>query len=599
LPLLQLVVDEAHCIATWGHDFRPDFLEIARLLPAGTGGNALPVHALTATATTQVQQEITTALRMGMGGRSVFTYTGSFVRDNLVFRVYRVARRAERDQLALTLVHQIVRHPDQGGAGIVYVATRRTAVQFARLLRDQNIAAQAYHGGLPTPERHQIQERFMQGELEVVVATNAFGMGVDKAAIRFVLHYDHPASLEAYIQEAGRAGRDGAPAYAVVLAHQQTQRTSRFIARQGMPQAEMIARYRDALVQAPTMGSTTIQLDDGALLGHLDDLAVLAALEPTQARVLLFAFEEAQLVERGADCTLEATILLNQEPAVIVSTLDDASERSLVAALFAAIGATTGRQYAYHAAEYVRVTSHDPRALEPLLVRLAERDLLLYRPYRRGITVYLTPALSDDSNLQVIEQRFAARYTRFEERLQTMLDYLQLRPMQGNCRSAFLVQYLTGQTNSPRCGQCDLCRPTDEHLPWDAGARLYGEPFQVDIRLAILGAVRDHNGWFGRWTLVKMLLGVPQTRFQGTVRPLSPTARTSEHFGILEGTGVDAERVYRTLEVLVEGGYLEWSERTHRMTGTPYTAIAMTRQGHDALAGGIALPPIQGAEGDT
>jgi Lhr-like helicase len=167
LPLVQLVVDEAHCISTWGHDFRPDFLEIASLLPKGQGGSSLPVHALTATATQQVQQEITTILgmgRSGSGGRDLSLRTGDFVRDNLIFRVYSVAKREERDTLALGIVHQLVHDEVHGGAGIVYVATRKAATQFARLLRNRNIAAQAYHGGMPTPERHQIQEQFMQGE---------------------------------------------------------------------------------------------------------------------------------------------------------------------------------------------------------------------------------------------------------------------------------------------------------------------------------------------------------------------------------------------------------------------------------------------------
>jgi ATP-dependent DNA helicase RecQ len=233
LPLIQLVVDEAHCISTWGHDFRPDFLDIARLLPTGPDGSKLPVHALTATATKQVQDEIKATLGMGdsgTAGRELMVRIGDFVRDNLVFRVYHVAKREERDARTVSIVQQLVRDQERGGAGIVYVATRKAATQLARLLRDRNITAQAYHGGLPTPERHQIQERFMQGELDVVVATNAFGMGVDKAEIRFVLHYDHPSSLEAYAQEAGRAGRDGEEAYAILLQHRQTQRTERFIA---------------------------------------------------------------------------------------------------------------------------------------------------------------------------------------------------------------------------------------------------------------------------------------------------------------------------------------------------------------------------------
>src|SRR5207249_3732596 len=324
----QLVVDEAHCISTWGHDFRPDFLGITRLLPAGQDGARLPVHALTATATKQVQGGIAATLGMGRtAGRELVTRTGDFVRDNLVFRVYHVSRREERDSLALGIVQQLVRNQERGGSGIVYVATRKAATQLARLLRDRNIAAQAYHGGLPTPERHQIQEQFMQGELDVVVATNAFGMGVDKAEIRFVLHYDHPASLEAYAQEVGRAGRDGREAYAILLEHAQTLSTTRFIAQQGMPRAQVLEAYRQALQYADQELPSAVRLDDGTLLCDPD---ALAEIERTQARVLLFAFEEAGLVQRGADCTLEATVMLNQTPDTILSSISnimDASER--------------------------------------------------------------------------------------------------------------------------------------------------------------------------------------------------------------------------------------------------------------------------------
>jgi len=292
LPLIQLVVDEAHCISTWGHDFRPDFLEIARLLPTGSDGSKLPVHALTATATKQVQEEIKATLGMGdsgTAGRELVVRTGDFVRDNLVFRVYHVSKREERDTLALGIVQQLVRDQVRGGAGIVYVATRKTATQLARLLRDRNITAQAYHGGLPTPERHQIQEHFMQGELDVVVATNAFGMGVDKAEIRFVLHYDHPASLEAYAQEAGRAGRDGKEAYAILLQHPQTQRTTRFIAQQGIPSAKVLDAYRQALLSADEVLPSAVRLADGSLLCDPDVLADLAGVERTTARVFLFS----------------------------------------------------------------------------------------------------------------------------------------------------------------------------------------------------------------------------------------------------------------------------------------------------------------------
>jgi RecQ family ATP-dependent DNA helicase len=600
LPLIQLVVDEAHCISTWGHDFRPDFLDIARLLPTGPDGSKLPVHALTATATKQVQEEIKATLGMGesgTAGRELVVRTGDFVRDNLVFRVYHVSNREERDTLTLGIVQQLVRDQVRGGTGIVYVATRKAATQLARLLRDRNITAQAYHGGLPTPERHQIQERFMQGELDVVVATNAFGMGVDKAEIRFVLHYDHPTSLEAYAQEAGRAGRDGKEAYAILLQHRQTQRTERFIAQQGIPNAKVLEAYRQALLSADDVLPTAVRLPDGSLLCNPDVLAELAAIEPTQARVLLFSFEEAGLVQRGADCTLEATILLNQSLDTILESLAHEAEREAVVRLFSAIGAKLDKQAIYHAARVYRETRLDPRMIDPLLTRLAERDLLLYRPYSRGMTLKLEVALSEQTNLVAIEQRFADRYQRFEERLQKMLDYIYLSRGQNHCRSAYLVNYLTGTTSATPCGKCDLCSPTSENLPWRPDLFVAAEPMKIDPRLVILGAVKDHNNIFGRWTIEKMALGIPKTTFQGKDRPLSPMARSSDHFGELEGTGIKDDHVRRALDALIESGYLQLVERSFRDSGDTYQAVQITQKGRDALAGGVDLPALQDAEG--
>jgi ATP-dependent DNA helicase RecQ len=586
LPLVQLVVDEAHCVATWGHDFRPDFLDIARLLPAPGPACRPPVHALTATATRQVQQEVTAALGMGEG-RELAHYAGDFVRDNLVFRVHRVDRREERDALAVGIVSQLVNNQERGGAGIVYVATRRDAVQLARLLRDRNLAAHAYHGGMPTPERHQVQERFMQGDLDVVVATSAFGMGVDKQEIRFVLHYDHPASLEAYVQEAGRAGRDGREAYAILLSHPQAQRTHRYIAAQGVPDPAVIRDFARTF-QSPA-GPETARLPDGALLCEPDHLARAANVEPTLARVLLFAFEEAGLARRGPDCTLEATLLFNHPPHTLLSSITDPAERALAAALLTFLGAAADRQVTYHADDFHRATGHDPRRVDPLLNRLAAQEQLIYRPYSRGLTVRALPELEEEPRLAAIEERFADRYRRFEERLQAMLDYIRLRPGQGRCRSAHLVNYLTGRQDTVPCGKCDLCSPTNESLAYDPGLRHYGQPAGVDVRLAVLEAVRDHD-CFGRWTLERMLLGIPQTTYQGQTRRLPPTALTSDHFGELQAAGVKPEQLRSAVDVLLEAGFLHLCERNFHGGGQTYQALALSPRGRDALAGGEDLP---------
>jgi hypothetical protein len=413
-------------------------------------------------------------------------------------------------------------------------------------------------------------------------------MGVDKQEIRFVLHYDHPSSLEAYVQEAGRAGRDGREAYAVLLSHPQAQRTHRFIAGQGVPDPAVIRDFAAALQAAGQPG--TVRLADGALLCEPDHLARAADVEPTLARVLLYAFEEAGLAERGPDCTLEASILFNQAPGDILAGLADSGERDLAGALFAVLGAAADRLVTYRADGFHRRTGLDPRPVDPLLNRLAGQERLIYRPYSRGMTIRATPGLQEDGRLAAIEARFADRYRRFEERLQAMLEFIRLRPGQGRCRSSHLVNYLTGRQDTAPCGKCDLCSPTSASLPWDPGVRLYGPPPAVDVRQAVLEAVRDHDGWFGRWTLERMLLGIPQTSYQGQTQRLPPTALASDHFTALQASGVTPEQVHRTVDVLVEGGFLQLRERRFRDGGQSYLALALGERGRDALAGGEELP---------
>ena len=265
--------------------------------------------------------------------------------------------------------------------------------------------------------------------------------------------------------------------------------------------------------------------------------------------------------------------------------------------LFSAIGARLDKQANYQAARVYRETKLDPRMIDPLLTRLAERDLLLYRPYSRGMTLRFEEALAEQTNLVAIEQRFADRYQRFEERLQNMLDYIYLSRGQNHCRSAYLVNYLTGTTSATPCGKCDLCSPTSENLPWRPDLFVAAEPMKIDPRLVILGAVKDHNNIFGRWTIEKMVLGIPQTTFQVSVSKLSPTARSSDHFGELEGTGIKEDHVRRALDALIEGGYLEAVERPLWNKDGTYEAVKMTQRGRDALAGGVDLPALQDTAG--
>ncbi|HYO91723.1 MAG TPA: RecQ family ATP-dependent DNA helicase, partial [Pyrinomonadaceae bacterium] len=592
LPIVQLVIDEAHCISTWGHDFRPDFLEITSLLPA-TG--QVPIQALTATATTSVRAEIKGALQLGNRGLPLATLVGDFRRDNLVFRVFQTQSGAERDALAVSLTAQIAGDAERGGSGIIYVATRREAERLAGLLRVRNIAAQPYHAGLPTPTRHHIQELFMQGEIQVVVATNAFGMGVDKQEIRFVLHYDHPSSVEAYVQESGRAGRDGREAYAILLYSKRTRSTHRFLARQGVPSPDEIREVATRILNPEFDGA--LRQSDGTVHTSMESLVEELGLEDSKLRVIIHALEENEILKRGDDFALEATVLLNHPAAEIVQELTG-EDRELFEALAAAFDFAVDTRSYYHSLRFVRETRHDPSAVDRLLHRLALKGALIYRSFARGSSFSPGERASDKRAVSEAVGQFQARLAQFSSRLGDIIRYAELSSDRGLCRAGFLVNYLTCEGDAPnssratgRCGKCDLCAPAYP-VPWSQAAVIAPEPLQVEPTVAVLEAVRDHEAQSSIHTLIKMLLGQAFGTAGGQQYSLSAYARNSEHFGVLRGK-LTQEKLKHYFDSLVGGGYLSVVER-QRTDGGVYQALRLTDRGRDVLAGAIPAPGNEG-----
>jgi ATP-dependent DNA helicase RecQ len=293
-----LAVDEAHCVSSWGHDFRPDYLRLGAFAEglAGSTGTRPPILALTATGSRPVREEIVERLRM----QDVVILTHGYDRPNIGLAV---VRHAEEDTKAAAVLDDVVRLPRPG---LLYVATRKATEEYAAALAERGVGAEPYHGGLPAKRRRELSSAFREGDIDVVVATSAFGMGIDKADVRFVLHAAPPESVDEYYQEIGRAGRDGEPADAVLHYRSEDLALRRFFAS-AVPKRGDLTRLLDAFGETSALpaaakaaglsarrgtalanlleeaGAVRIEDDRVTVLGGADD-PVGAALEAADAR---------------------------------------------------------------------------------------------------------------------------------------------------------------------------------------------------------------------------------------------------------------------------------------------------------------------------
>lgn len=437
MPLNLIAVDEAHCISQWGYDFRPPYLKIANIRELCA--KPTPILALTATATPEVVLDIQDKLAFGKTG---CVLQKSFARQNLAY----VVRPAEGKIAQLINILKKV-----NGSAVVYVRNRRKCKEIAYELRRQKISATYYHAGLDMEERSKRQEAWISGQTRVVVATNAFGMGIDKADVRTVVHLDLPDSLEAYFQEAGRAGRDGKKAYAVLLYHSKDKERLKRNYELAFPTLEDIRRVYRAL-------GSYFQLATGSGLGQSYDFDIVEFSSTYQFEVyevynVLKVLEQASwiLVTEAVYVAAELSIRVNKDTLYDYQLKHPAMDHILKFILRSYQGAFANavKIRENSLAKFLKISTAQ---LRQSLLKMHKEGIVYYTPAKNKPQIIFLQERVRTEQLSIDLKAYKTRQKKHLERMQAAIKYAE----SSRCRSQLLLSYF-GETDSTYCEVCDTC----------------------------------------------------------------------------------------------------------------------------------------------
>ena len=441
MKLNLITVDEAHCISQWGYDFRPSYLTIADLRKTFP---ETPILALTATATEKVVEDIQDKLLF----REKNVLQKSFRRDNLIYLV-----RDKEDKMGY-LTDTIQKSK---GTGIVYVRSRKKTREIAQMLQQNKIAADYYHAGLAPDLRSHKQDKWMSGEIRVIVATNAFGMGIDKPDVRFVIHLDLPDSLEAYFQEAGRGGRDGKKSVAVLLYNNSDKRRLHKMVTDSFPAIDVIRNVYNSVSNylMVAIGSGK----GGVFSFRIEDFSKRFGFQITAV------YHSLKLLERqGYVSYVENTD--NYSRVFFSVRRDDLYKIQLSNAGLDAFIKLILRSYTGLFTDFVNVdeallarrSNLTGELIYQHLKTLAQMKIIDYIPQKKTPVIVFETERLDTNRIRMSVENFQNRQVKYQQQVDSVIDYAV---NDNKCRSVALLEYF-GQYGSEPCGACDVCKGDHE-----------------------------------------------------------------------------------------------------------------------------------------
>jgi ATP-dependent DNA helicase RecQ len=535
ISISMLAVDEAHCISQWGHDFRPSYLKLKHIIEMV--GRPV-VMALTATATPEVRADIGKELDL----KDPKVFVTGFDRPNLKYFALELDDQGKEAEMIRIL--SAVR-----GAGIVYVATQKAVDEITTRLNEQGLKAVGYHGGMDKVERHIRQQTWISEESPIVVATNAFGMGIDKRNVRFVLHYNMPGSVEAYYQEAGRAGRDGKTAYCVLFHNYSDRKIQEFFIENNYPPETMLRRIYNYLFDLDTRYIYLTYQQIAEACGA-NEMAVAASIK---------LFEQHQILQRMQKRPLTYQIRFLTHPARADKLVERAPNQQQ---LLKYLQLKDKQNILLEDTLQVLGFSHEQ--FRNAIRELIQKGILDYTPPFRGRGIKMT---SNRMSWHKIGIDFVL-YEKRKERQLKKIDDLEQYVQKKICRRRYILNYFGEKYQKHNCRACDVCLAWQSpQIQADTKEKKQSTRKSDNID-TVLQCIKIHNFRYGITTFADLLSGNSKQRMKKMGLLKSP------YWGALKR--LPKNSVLRLLYLLINRGFLE-------QTGGRYPVLGLTKYGSEYL----------------